>query len=66
MNRLTSLHVRMHNLPSRSRGLTTVEMIMLVVIAATFIATIAYFVQGEMMEKMLKSVRVILGFQPNK
>ena len=62
MDRLIAVHVRMSCLRSRSRGLTTIEVIMLVLIAATFLFAIAYFIYNEAMKKMFERVRRLLGF----
>jgi hypothetical protein len=66
MDRLVALHARMSYRPSSNRGLTTVEMIMIVMIAATFIFGIAFFVNAELMTEMFKNVREVLGFKAKK
>jgi hypothetical protein len=49
---------------SRESGLTTIETIMLVLIAAGFIFAIAYFVNEELVIGMFEQVRKVLGFEP--
>ena len=66
MDRLIALRVRMSSLSSRNRGFTTIEIIMMVLVAATFIVAIAYFVNETVMKQMFDNVKEVLGIKPKK